>query len=121
MAEMLRVSLRHHFDNQNFGEVNEMLQELNAWSKKVGQKISAGKTKVVQSGMLKASLLVDCVDLQEVDSYDYLGRKWMYATISSWWLLFEGLQDGADFKASWISSKCQGQETVLVFSITQLC
>lgn len=55
-------------------EVSEMLQELNAQSKKVNLSISAGKAKVMQNfGMPKAKLRVDGVDF-EVANYVYLGR-----------------------------------------------
>ncbi|VDK56361.1 unnamed protein product [Gongylonema pulchrum] len=57
-------------------EINEMLQELSARSKKVGLKISASETKVVQSlGLLPARLQIDGMGLQEVDSYVYFGQE----------------------------------------------
>lgn len=57
-------------------EVNGILLELNAGSKEVDPRINAKRTKVMQStGILRATLRVDSVDLEEVHSYVHLDRK----------------------------------------------
>lgn len=53
-----------------------MLLELSARSKEWIKKINASKTKVIQSSsMPKGKSRVDGIDLEEVDSYVYLGQR----------------------------------------------
>ena len=61
---------------RNSYEMQGMLEELNKRGKRVGLKINASKSKVMQTaGMSQANLKVDGVPIEQVRSFVYLGQE----------------------------------------------